>query len=593
MDRGERETEKLLKEVERRINKEYKQAINEIEANLQDYFRRFEKKDDTWRGWVEDGKRTREEYEKWRFGQMAVGRRWQDQINSLAKKMADTNEEAMGLIRKHTPEMYAENYNYSTYEIEKGARIDTSFNLINEEAVERLMRKDPEVLPPPGKQTSKAIAEGKAIRWNRQQLQSVMVQGILQGDSITKLATRLANTVGDRNRKAAIRNARTMATGAQNAGRVDAYKRAQSKGVDMEQMWLATLDNRTRHSHRWLDREVRPVGEAFSNGCEYPGDPKGDPAEIYNCRCSIRGVVKGLDRRSGKFRDNSAIGGMSYDEWRNAKVTPKDILFQQKKSEAARLAYIKEYMNRDKLIKGLEGEFDDLSIIGGNDDGIIKSVIHAKTKDEALEYSRDILGLKMTNFDNADVRFVNALNEEITGAYFAFGNLNAKGCLNEAIVTKIAESAAAAYNPQLNQLKFSPETANNFKGFADMKKIAQKNYKYGYWSTDQAAHIFRHELGHAVEKAVESNATIQEGLNSIRNRIKNEHGITEVVESFYNTDGTLDTDALNKCKEVGKVFSYYGLTDNGEMIAEAVAEYLAGNPRMIAREIVSLVKGGL
>ena len=30
--------------------------------------------------------------------------------------------------------------------------------------------------------------------------------------------------------------------------------------------------------------------------------------------CSLRGVVKGLDRKSGKFRDDSAVGGMSYDE---------------------------------------------------------------------------------------------------------------------------------------------------------------------------------------------------------------------------------------------------------------------------------------
>lgn len=343
MDRGQRDTEALLKQAERKINQEYKKAMEEMEVELLDYFQRFEKKDETWRTWVENGSRTKEEYEKWRIGQMAVGRRWQDQINSLAKTLTEANTVANGIIRRYTPEMYADNYNYSTYEIEKGASINTSFNLINKEAVERLMTKDPEVLPPPGKKTSREIAEGKAMRWNKQQLQSVMLQGLMQGDSIPKLATRLATTVGDRDRKASIRNARTMATGASNAGRVDAYKRAQSKGVDMEQMWLATMDNRTRHSHRWLDREVRPVGEAFSNGCEYPGDPKGDPAEIYNCRCSLRGVVKGLERRSGKFRDESAVGSMSYDEWRRARSKSNPIDLPEKKSKATKMAYLNEY----------------------------------------------------------------------------------------------------------------------------------------------------------------------------------------------------------------------------------------------------------
>ena len=366
MDRGQRDTEALLKQAERKINQEYKKAMEEMEVELLDYFQRFEKKDETWRTWVENGSRTKEEYEKWRIGQMAVGRRWQDQINSLAKTLTEANKVANGIIRRYTPEMYADNYNYSTYEIEKGASINTSFNLINKEAVERLMTKDPEVLPPPGKKTSREIAEGKAMRWNKQQLQSVMLQGLMQGDSIPKLATRLATTVGDRDRKASIRNARTMATGASNAGRVDAYKRAQSKGVDMEQMWLATMDNRTRHSHRWLDREVRPAGEAFSNGCEYPGDPKGDPAEIYNCRCSLRGVVKGLDRRSGQFRDDSAVGGMSYDEWRRARSKSNPIDLPEKKARNIKNKFIGDYRNgpQDNGIMGSQGISMDLQYFG-------------------------------------------------------------------------------------------------------------------------------------------------------------------------------------------------------------------------------------
>ena len=113
-----------------------------------------------------------------------------------------------------------------------------------------------------GRRVKGLITQGKAVAWDMQKLQSVMVQGILQGDSIPHLATRLAKGVGESDRKAAIRNARTMATGAQNAGRVAAYARADELGVEMEQMWIATLDDRTRHSHRYMDGETRPVGEA-------------------------------------------------------------------------------------------------------------------------------------------------------------------------------------------------------------------------------------------------------------------------------------------------------------------------------------------
>lgn len=345
MDRGQKDTQKILDKVEKRISEEYEKAIEGIEAELSDYLRRYEIKDKTWRKWVENGTRSEAEYLQWKKGQLAVGQRWSSQKQIIAEELYKVNEKAKEIYKDSAPEIFADNANYATYDIEKQAHVDTSFMLYNKDAVERLIKENPEVLPPVGKKVAREIAEGKAVRWNRQQLQSVMIQGILQGDSIPKLASRLANTVGDRNRKAAIRNARTMATMAQNAGRENAFKRAKSKGVELEQMWLATLDARTRNSHRWLDHEVRPVGEQFSNGLEYPGDPHGDASEIYNCRCSLRGVVKGLERRSGLYRDDSAIGGMSYDEWKKAKPVTNRITLPEEKAKNIKNSFINEYRN--------------------------------------------------------------------------------------------------------------------------------------------------------------------------------------------------------------------------------------------------------
>lgn len=347
MDRGQRATVKELTEIEKRINREYALAIKGIEEELSDYLRRYEIKDKRWREWVEAGEKTPEEYRQWRIGQMAVGKRWNDQKEAIAHQLFDVNENLKNYIKSEMPQVYADNFNFATYEVEKGAHIDTGFTLYNKEAVERLIKEDPDVLPPMGRRVKGLITQGKAVKWEKQQLQSVMIQGILQGDSIPKLATRLANTVGEKDRKAAIRNARTMATGAQNAGRTGAYKRAQEKGVDLTQRWLAVNDNRTRHTHRWLDGEERPVGEAFSNRCEYPGDPKGDPAEVYNCRCTLRGVVKGLERKAYKYK-SSTIDGMSYDEWRNAHPESKSILLPEEKSKAIKGAFIDKYRSGHK-----------------------------------------------------------------------------------------------------------------------------------------------------------------------------------------------------------------------------------------------------
>ena len=343
------ETEKRLRELEARIAKEYEQAAKEVQEKLYDYLRRFEKKDKKWRQWVREGKETKEDWLKWRQAQILEGKRWQNLRDQLAEEMLRADKLAKDLIEYSKPEIYAINHNYGTFEAETGSGIDTSFTLYNREAVERILLDNPEMLPPPGKKVSKAIAEGAAKRWNNQHLQSAMIQGILQGESIPKLATRAARAVGESNRKAAIRNARTMATGAQNAGRIDAYKRAEALGIEMRQTWMATLDMRTRHEHRQMDGQTVKVGEPFKiDGYKlrFPGDPEGPAHLVYNCRCTVIGQVKGveIDITKTDIRSKEALEGMNYEEWKQSKVEkPRDILSQEKTGQAMKARYIRRY----------------------------------------------------------------------------------------------------------------------------------------------------------------------------------------------------------------------------------------------------------
>lgn len=60
----------------------------------------------------------------------------------------------------------------------------------------------------------------------------------------------------------------------------------QAKGADVVKQWDATLDGRTRDSHRRVDGEIRELDEKFSNGLMFPGDPNGSAAEVVNCRCT-------------------------------------------------------------------------------------------------------------------------------------------------------------------------------------------------------------------------------------------------------------------------------------------------------------------
>lgn len=344
------ETERILARLERRIAREYSQASKEIDKTLKDYFKRFEAKDKTWRQWVKEGKKTEKEYRDWRYGQMAVGKRWESLKEQITTDLQNVNNIAKSVSRGYMPEVYALNHNFATYQIETGGLIDTSYTLYSRESVERMLRDDPELLPPPGKKVSEKIAAGLDVKWNRQQIQSVMMQGILQGENIPELAKRLRK-VTDKNKAASIRNARTMATGAQNAGRIDAAIRARRMGVDLIQQWEAALDMRTRTDHRLLHGQRREIGEAFvvpaggeHAGTEimYPGDPAcSEPAELYNCRCTLLTWVRGYEHDAVKESDG--LEGMSFEEWLKAKPVSNRITLPEEKASAIRGAWIKKY----------------------------------------------------------------------------------------------------------------------------------------------------------------------------------------------------------------------------------------------------------
>ena len=333
-DAGRRETNKILAEMEQRIQKEYERAANEVTLKLDKHLESFKYKDAKKRIELKAGNITQKEYDNWRTGQIMIGERWKAMSETLAQDYHRANEIAKGIVNGYMPEIYSVNFNYGTYEIEHGTQLDTAFTLYNRNAVEWMIRDNPDLLPPVGKTVSQRIAEGKDIRWNKQQINSVMTQAILQGESIPKIARRLADEVGEKNYKAAIRNARTMTTRAENYGRLDSYKRAKSLGIETQKQWVATLDHVTRDSHVDVDGEVVDLDKSFSNGLDCPGG-MGPPEEVYNCRCTMISVIKGfaIDATDPSVRRMEKLGDMSYSEWKQAHQSrlPEDELERRNK----------------------------------------------------------------------------------------------------------------------------------------------------------------------------------------------------------------------------------------------------------------------
>ena len=315
MNAGQLETEAELKRLETKLKKTYKQASKEVQKKLDDYLKQFKIEEKEWRQKLNDGDITKAKFQKWYSNKVMNAERWAAMRDTLAEDLTNVNVIANDLVRDSMLHTFAINHNYGTFEIENGLNINTSYTLYDRDTVANLIKNDPDIL----KRPSLDINLDK--RWNKKLFQSHIMQGILQGESIDNLAKRVALGTTQQDMNAAIRNARTATICAQNAGRTQSYQRAVNMGIELFQVWLATLDSRTRSSHRHMDGEkvkvVKGKKVKFSNGLRYPGDPDGRPEERWNCRCTlVTSFDENEDFTDIKNRANK-LDGQAYKEWKN------------------------------------------------------------------------------------------------------------------------------------------------------------------------------------------------------------------------------------------------------------------------------------
>ena len=283
-------TDEKLEEMEKRLSAIYSRAEKEIQQTADEYFSKFAAQDEKKRKLLEQGKITEEEYTKWRKGKAMYGKRFTEMKEQCAKQLLNVNQTALAYVNGELPEVYALNYNALESAVDGVGGY--SFTLVDADTVRNLAVTDTSLLP------YKKLDPSKDIAWNMKKINAETLQGILQGESMDKIAKRMMN-VQEMNKTQAIRSARTIVTGAENKGRQDSYKRAEEDGIVMKREWIATNDSRTRHWHAELDGVEVDIDEPWVNEfgeIMFPGDPSADPANTYNCRCSMSAKVIGFKK---------------------------------------------------------------------------------------------------------------------------------------------------------------------------------------------------------------------------------------------------------------------------------------------------------
>lgn len=138
----------------------------------------------------------------------------------------------------------------------------------------------------------------------RELIQNVLSQAVQDGQGIDWIVSQLQNTEVSRMRARMI--ARTETVTAANQGAIFA---AQDTGLTLNKEWLATNDNRTRNTHRYVNGQKIGMDDYFSltDGVKMaqPGartQENGLPTpakDTINCRCTV--VFEPIRDRNGRL----------------------------------------------------------------------------------------------------------------------------------------------------------------------------------------------------------------------------------------------------------------------------------------------------
>ena len=316
-DEARTKTDKELARMERHIQKIYSDATKDITRQWKAYMKnadaRTKRLQRDYDKAVKSGdaaeiERTKKLLDRAKINETFQNERYRRMVDYTTSQMANANKIAVAYVNNKMPEVYAINYNQSSTDANA---LGVSFELIDEHTLSRAIK---------GEIPRKTINVPKDKRWNEKYINSQVTQGIIQGESMDKIAKRIfpeimsktdfsnlseadKNKLIQRNKDSAIRAARTMVTGVENLGRLDGMKALEKEGVLMKKVWMATADDRTRPSHIDIDGEEQDLNDYFSNGCMFPGDGDGPSDEVWNCRCSMKSHIVGIKKADGTIKE--------------------------------------------------------------------------------------------------------------------------------------------------------------------------------------------------------------------------------------------------------------------------------------------------
>lgn len=301
------ELAKILEGEERSIIKLYGTALYEIRSILKKLYDKY----------AVEGKLTNAQMSKYNRLKSV-----QDQVEEILKKQL---KKVDSLTKTLTKEQYQEAFYRHAYAIDQAGGMALNWGLVPEEAVEATMQS-----------SFSKLSSSKALEASRQgtvdRIRQEIGLSIIRGDSYETLGQRIDSVLGVTisgnkasysGKGASYRSMLVARTEGQRVlveGHEAATAKAIELGCDIETIWDATLDGRTRPAHAALDGRAKddPDKGWFVLEIGWVSAPlhSGVASFDINCRCRTRDQVKGYPPEERYVRGDGIKPYQTYGQWK-------------------------------------------------------------------------------------------------------------------------------------------------------------------------------------------------------------------------------------------------------------------------------------
>ena len=243
--------------------------------------------------------------------EMTKYNKYQTMEKQILKVLEPAIAKNIATIKKLMPEQYNESFFRYAWAMDQAVCVNLNYGILNQNMINELFS----ITNPKNIELANALHNygPNAKKYLRNALLQNLSIGKSYASMIKDIRTGLNKTYNE-----AIRLIVTEGQRALNKGHYAVYLKAAEAGVEGIDVWDATLDPKTRPTHRIADGQKRNEDGYFIVGGElarYPLDENLSAEESIRCRCRLRKEITGYSPQLRRTREQGIIPYQTYDEW--------------------------------------------------------------------------------------------------------------------------------------------------------------------------------------------------------------------------------------------------------------------------------------